>query len=220
MRPALTILQLDTHFPRVPGDVACAETYQEEIEIIRIPAASVGRIVTDRPSSIDIAPFAEAVRRAQGKIIATSCGFLAHWQDHLQTSCTRPVIASALLALSDLASRGHRPSVLTFDAEKLQAGHPEVLSKYADQVIGLSPDMHLRQVIEGDATTFDQHRAETEITALVKDRVTSECQVLLLECTNLPPYKAALRHVFKGQIFDILTGIEAARPGTVRPRFL
>ena len=66
MPPALTILQLDTDFPRVPGDVACPETYTCEVEIIRVPRATVGQIVSDRPEEIDIIPFETALHRAQG----------------------------------------------------------------------------------------------------------------------------------------------------------
>lgn len=220
MRPALTVLQLDTHFPRVPGDVACPASYVDTVEIIRIPAASVGRIVTEDPGQIDIEPFADALRTARGDIIATSCGFLAHWQSHLQAASARPVVASALLALPHLRTTARTTSVLTFDADKLLAGHDGALKGRADQVIGLPSDMHLRQVIERDAMTLDQHRAQVEIVALVKDQVPSYCETLLLECTNLPPYKAAIRDVFKGQIVDILSEIERRRPRTVRSEFL
>lgn len=220
MKPALTVLQLDTHFPRVPGDVASADTYMAEVEIIRIPAASVGRIVTENPGSVDIEPFAKAVRAAQGDVIATSCGFLAYWQAHLQALSERPVVASALVALPRLTHAGRPITVVTFDDRKLTAGHGDALKVSADHVIGLRPDMHLRQAIEQDAPRLDQQRAQSEIKALIKDHVTPDCKTLLLECTNLPPYKAAMRDVFKGQIVDILTEIETRRPGTVRPTFL
>ncbi|WP_223420836.1 aspartate/glutamate racemase family protein [Tateyamaria pelophila] len=220
MRPALTVLQLDTHFPRVPGDVASADTYLAEVEFIRIPAASVGRIVTGDPGSVNITPFEEAVRRARGDVITTSCGFLAHWQTQLQAQTTRPVVASALMALPGLACLGGAIAVLTFDANKLIAGHGDILRGHETQVFGLNADMHLKQVIELDACALDQRRAAEEIAALVKDHVAAKCQTLLLECTNLPPYKAAIRDMFTGQIVDILTEIEALRPGTVRPVFL
>lgn len=220
MRPALTVLQLDTHFPRIPGDVACPESYVDAVEIIRIPAASVGRIVTGDPAQIDIEPFADALRAARGDIVATSCGFLAHWQDHLQAASARPVVASALLALSHLRTTARTTSVLTFDADKLVAGHSRALKGRADQVIGLPPQLHLRHVIERDALTLDQQRAQMEFVALVKDHLAPHCEMLLLECTNLPPYKAAIRDVFKGQIVDILSEIERLRPGTVRSEFL
>ena len=220
MRPALTVLQLDTNFPRIPGDVACRDTYVDEVEILRIPAASVGRIVTQDPGSVDIKPFEDAVRVARGEIITTSCGFLAHWQAHLEALSTRPVLTSALLALPRLAGEGRTISVLTFDEGKLIAGQGDALEGHAGQVIGLRPDMHLRQVIEHDARELDQQRAQTEITAVIQDHIDPHCDTLLLECTNLPPYKTAIRNVFSGRIIDILTEIETLKPGAVRSAFL
>lgn len=220
MRPRLTVLQLDTHFPRIPGDVACPETYLGAVEVIRIPAASVGRIVTKAPAAIDIAPFEAAVRAARGDVIATSCGFLAHWQDHLQALTARPVVASALGALDRLEASAPPVNVLTFDAAKLRAGHWSGARSQSTHLIGLRPDLHLRQVIERDLADLDAGRATEEIADMLRARLAPDCKSLLLECTNLPPYKAAMRAVFKGEIHDILTEIEVLRPGTVHPDFL
>lgn len=220
MTPALTVLQLDTRFPRVPGDVACPDTYLNDVEILRIPAASVGRIVTGDPATVYIGPFEVAVGMARGNVIATSCGFLAHWQRHLQALTNKPFVASALTALTRLKTDDEPVSVLTFDGPKLEEGHSDVLAGQTQQVIGLRPEMHLRQVIEQDVTDLDQQLAAAEIGALVKDRLDPDCKTLLLECTNLPPYKTTIGGVFKGQIVDILTEIERLRPGTVQPAFL
>ena len=43
----VSVLQLDTRFCRVPGDIGSAETFVEEPQIIRVPRASVNNIVTD-----------------------------------------------------------------------------------------------------------------------------------------------------------------------------
>lgn len=73
----MRVLLLDTQFPRSAGDVGCPDTYWEELEIIRIPKATVSEIVTSRPESVDLGPFAEAIVNASGDVITTSCGFLS-----------------------------------------------------------------------------------------------------------------------------------------------
>ena len=40
MADALVVLQLDTRFPRVPGDIACPETYSLPMRIEIVPKAS------------------------------------------------------------------------------------------------------------------------------------------------------------------------------------
>lgn len=67
MPPAVTVLQLDTHFPRIAGDVGCAQSYALPMEVIRVPSATVQNVVNDRPDLIDIAPFEDALRQARGQ---------------------------------------------------------------------------------------------------------------------------------------------------------
>lgn len=220
MTPALSVLQLDTHFPRIPGDVASPDTYATSVEFLRIPAASVGKIVTDNPEKVDISPFENAVRNARSNVIATSCGFLAHWQDHLQTLTDRPFVASALVALRTLETAPDRTMTLTFDAQKLSVGHKVILGDYQEGVVGLAPNSHLRKVIEIDAGHLNAELAQQEICDLLARHLSPNTETLILECTNLPPYKPAMRRVFGGRIIDILTEIEARRSGTVRPEFL
>ena len=63
--------------------------------------------------------------------------------------------------------------------------------------------------------------ARVAIVALVAALVARERpRALLLECTNLPPYKAALAARFDLEIFDILTLIHSVNPDIVDPAFL
>ena len=45
-------------------------------------------------------------------------------------------------------------------------------------------------------------------------------KALLLECTNLPPYKQALKARFDIEIFDILTLIDSIKSNLVDPAYL
>lgn len=222
MAGRVSILQLDTRFPRVPGDVACPATYLGQSQIIRVPAATVGQIVSDRPDLIDITPFEAALAQATGDIIVTSCGFLSYWQDHLAALTPRPFIASALTALTELSTQYNPGEVLivTFDAARLGPMHLGGHTDYAAGIVGLPRDMHLRQVITQDRPDLDQAVAEREMAAFVESALEPQHRHILLECTNLPPYKSALRKVTDLQISDILTQIERALPGAVHPQHL
>lgn len=222
MRPALSVLQLDTHFPRVPGDVACPQTYTAQIEVLRVPNASVGKIVTARPDLIDIAPFEQALEQARGDIVVTSCGFLIYWQDHLAAIAQRRgqvFISSSLVAL-DRISRRFSPEevvILTYDSDCLSARHFGKYDNFRASVIGLPEASHLRRVISGDHPHLDAGRANEEVSALIHKR--QNPKHILLECTNLPPYKRALRLKTKASVSDILTEIESLRPNTVCPDY-
>ena len=222
MAPVVTVLQLDTGFPRVPGDVGCANTYLGEIEILRIDGATVGQIVSDRPDLIDIAPFENAMRQARGAVIVTSCGFLSYWQGHLAALTTKPFISSSLIAFDTLSEK-HTPNeilTVTFDAHCLTPQHFRTHAAYASGVVGLLPEMHLRRVILDNIPTLDETLAQAELVDFVKAQVKPHHKHIVFECTNLPPYKAAIKEITELAITDILTCIEDVRPGTIRPEFV
>jgi hypothetical protein len=221
MIPRVTVLQLDTDFPRIAGDVGCADSYARAPQIIRIKGADVGRIVTNRPQDIDIAPFEEALKRATGDIITTSCGFLSYWQEHLAALTDRPFVSSALTALETLSAQ-YSPDqlrILTFDASSLGAQHLGMHPQYATSILGLSPDTHLRQVISQNRRALDPDRAGPQIASLLSAAQTNIHQHILLECTNLPPYRAAITAATGLPITDILSVIEARCKGAVATEF-
>ncbi|MCF2872007.1 hypothetical protein L0664_13100 [Octadecabacter sp. G9-8] len=219
MPPLVTVLQLDTDFPRIAGDVASPATYLGDIEILRVSGASVGQIVSNDPAAIPIAPFEEAIAQARGDVIVTSCGFLSYWQAHLSQLTDKPFISSALVALPDLCARYAPQDILTvtFDAESLNTAH---FGMYQTDVIGLPRGSHLRKVIAQNLTALDAARAGREIGELVAASRQPHHKHILLECTNLPPYKSVLAAQTDLPITDILTLIEAARPGTINPDHL
>jgi hypothetical protein len=219
MKPVVAVLQLDTEFPRIAGDVGCRETYTEHIEILKISGASVNQIVSSDPAGIAIAPFEDAMRTAVADIIVTSCGFLSYWQTHLASHTRKPFISSALTALPALCQTYAPRDILTvtFDERKLNKNH---FGPFRTEVIGLPEDMHLRQVISQNLSEFDVVRVSQEIVDFVVSKQQVHHKHLLLECTNLPPYKAALAAQTGLPITDILSLIEKVRSGTVRPEFL
>ncbi|KIN73117.1 aspartate/glutamate racemase family protein [Sulfitobacter guttiformis] len=221
MIPHVTVLQLDTGFPRIAGDVGSPDSYARPPQIIRICGASVARIVTDSPESIDIAPFEEALAQARGDIIVTSCGFLSYWQAHLAAMTDRPFISSSLTALDDLAQT-YAPDelrILTFDEAALGEGHLGKHQTYLDSRVGLPEANHLRQVIKSNRKNLDRAQATDEITALLRESQNATHRHILLECTNLPPYRAAIRAATGLPVTDILTCIETICPGAIAPEF-
>ncbi|MGB7242062.1 MAG: hypothetical protein WBC93_08260, partial [Sulfitobacter sp.] len=74
--------------------------------------------------------------------------------------------------------------------------------------------------ISGNQTTLNMAKATRELCDFLPTVQHRQHKHLLLECTNLPPYKAALQQITKLPVTDILTLIEATQPGTVQQRFL
>ncbi len=222
MTPALTVLQLDTDFPRIAGDVAAPDTYTQPIEVLRVAGAGVGAVVRSDPLGMAIGPFEAALAQARGRVVTTSCGFLAAWQGHLATQTARPFLASALNLLPELAGL-YAPDelqILTFDRAALTAAHFGAETDYAQSVWGLPDTCELRRVIRGNLGTLDRDLAERELIACARESMRPRTRAFLLECTNFPPYARALRAALDRPVFSVLTGLETLSPGLVQPEFL
>ena len=220
----VSVLQLDTRFCRVPGDVGCADSYVNAPEIIRVPRASVADVVSDQPNQIDLGPFLKAIEQATGDVIVTSCGFLSPFQDQLQSVTHKPVIASVLNMLSDLKvpTGAERSSVLTFNADRLVDAHfPNPCRAVDFHIVGLRPDNPLRQRIEADIPDrFDPSDMQDAVMHDFAAAIKPTTETVILECTNLPPYKPQMRRNSDVRIVDILSAIEHIAPKTIAPQYL
>ena len=231
---SLVILQLDTHFPRIPGDIACKDTYQRPVGIQTIDRAQVASVVNADPNGLDISGFTAALasletigdtsKASKDQIISTSCGFMIYFQESFSKMTDKTFISSSLVALPELRRRFPDPEimVITFDADVLASpAYQPALDGFAGPVIGLEKWMHLYEVISQDLDELDFHKAELEMDQLITAALRC-CPVkaIMLECTNLPPYKHVIRRHFTGEIIDCLSVLEAASPGLVKDQYL
>ena len=81
---------------------------------------------------------------------------------------------------------------------------------------------HLYRTIKEDHAQLDAEQAAAELAQLTRQLLATHGQVksLLLECTNLSPYRAVFRAGFEGHIIDLLTILDSLSPGLVKPEFL
>ncbi len=196
MRPVRTlgILMLDTRFPRPPGDVGHAASWSMPVRYLVVKGASPQRVVREGDAAL-LQPFVEAARAlaAEGvAAITTSCGFLVRWQRELAAAVPVPLWTSALLALPTLA----RPGIVTVDAASL--GSAELAAAGAvsgTPVEGLTPGCPLQRTLLQDLPDLDLAAAEAETVAAARRLVARHPAIdsLVLECTNLPPYAAAVQ---------------------------
>jgi|TARA_B110000305_G_scaffold48223_1_gene51773 hypothetical protein len=188
-----------------------------------VPNATVKEVVNSNPNQIDLDPFFNAINKATGDLITTSCGFLSPFQSELDAICNVPFIASSLVQLEHLKNIYTPPElqIITFDAVKLGVAHlPEKCEDFAGSIYGLNSNAHLRNVIENNIKQLDPVKAATDVCAVVEQNNNKLVKSILLECTNLPPYKSEIRRISNVPIYDILTAIENELPNSVQTNFL
>jgi hypothetical protein len=183
----------------------------------------VKQVVNADPNQIDLDPFFDAINKATGDLITTSCGFLSPFQNELDEVCDVPFISSSLRQLEHLKNIYKPPElqIITFDAAKLGPTHlPIGCEAFNKSVCGLNSDAHLKSIIENNISHIDISKATADICAVVRANKKKSTKGILLECTNLPPYKIDIRRISDVPIYDILTAIEKELPDSVHPYFL
>jgi hypothetical protein len=217
------ILVLDTRFPRVPGDAGHAATFDFPVLYHRVPAASPERVVRigDPELVKAFVAGAQALEREGVGAISTTCGFLARFQAELAAAVRVPVLTSSLLLVplvARLLGPDRRVGVLTIDASALTAAHLAGAGIGPDLpvvVAGLEREgaaSFARTILE-DALELDVEAARAEHRAAAAGLVAAhpDLGAIVLECANMPPYRADVRAVTGLPVFDLTDLIRLVR---------
>jgi Asp/Glu/hydantoin racemase len=205
----LGVLMLDTRFPRPPGDVGNRETYSRAgipVRFVTVQGASPRKIVQDADPSF-LQPFVDAAvaLAAQGaRLISTSCGFLARYQTVLQAAVPVPVVTSSLLQCRGL----DRVGIVTFDAQSLSRPLLDAVDVPADAVVeGIAPGCEMHARILANAPEMDLAEVERNVVDAARRLAARDSGLrnIVLECTNMPPYRDAVARATGLPVHDIET---------------
>ncbi len=212
---AVGILMLDTQFPRIPGDMGNAGTFDFPVRYHRVAGASPDRVV--RQGHRDLLPaFVEGARfleREGVRAITTNCGFLSQFQRELAASVSVPVFTSSLM-LVPLAHRmlpaGRAVGILTVDASSLRPEHMAGAGITRDMpvvVAGLETEKEFTRTLLDDELTLDVEASRQEHVTVTRRLLAAHPEIgaIVLECTNMPPYRADIQAISGLPVFDITT---------------
>ena len=201
----LGVVMLDTQFPRLPGDVGHPDAFGVPTQRCIVKGAWPEKIVQSaaglRAGRV-VTPIVQLVRRLEqsgAKAITTSCGFLVLMQKELQAAVKIPVVTSSLLQLPGLLARHNKVGVLTISAARLSAEHLRAAGvpreRLRDVVVqGVEAGSEFATAILGNRISMDTDKAASEVVAAAV-ALKASCPALtcvVLECTNMPPYRAAI----------------------------
>jgi len=216
---------LDTRFQRLPGDIGHAATWPFPVQYAVVRGATSQRVLSDGAGgTLDLFKKAADELVALGVDgITTSCGFLAILHPHLVRHCPVPVATSALLQIplvQAVLPAGKRVGVLTADEAALTPAHFAAVGAPVDlPVAGLPPNGVFRSDLRSGSALVDPAVQEAELVGVAKRLMEQHPDIgaLVLECTNLPPYAAAIQAACGVPVYDIVTLITWFQAG-LRPR--
>ncbi len=197
------ILMLEARFPRILGDMGNAGTWGFPVHYKVVRDASPDRVVRQGAKGLlDAFRTAAQDLEADGVDgITTNCGFLSIFQEELSTAVDIPVLTSSLMqlgAVNALLPSGRRAGILTVSNLSLTKAHLAAAGVPVGTPVGTTEGRaHFTEAILGNAPELDPVAAEADNVAAAKDLVAEHPDIgaIVLECTNMAPYAAAIRSV-------------------------
>jgi len=222
----LGILMLEARFARVPGDMGNGATWPFPVLYRVVRGASPERVVLDGARGLlpDFIAAARDLVDLGAEAITTNCGFLSLFQAEISGAVGVPVATSSLLQVPWVQATlapGRRVGVVTVSAASLTPRHLQAAGAPADTpVAGTEGGREFfRVLIRAEKDDLDTALAEQDILDAGRDLVARHPEVgaIVLECTNMPPYAAALQAELGLPVYDIYSLVTWFHAG-LRPR--
>jgi len=211
------IILLDTDLPRPVGDVGNGRTFSFPVHYEVTPSAAPEQVVELAAAGL-LPRFIDTGRRLVdrgARALTTCCGFLAIYQRELADELGVPVASSSLLQIPLVLraiAQDKRVGLITVNGATLTPAHFDGAGiTHAElvrvTVIGLEHTEHFYPVIIGGHGDLDVRRAEAEVVDAANRAIEREPDIaaFVLECTNLPPYSAAIRAATRRPVWDALS---------------
>ncbi len=224
---AVGILMLEAQFPRIPGDMGNAQTWEFPVHYKVVRRASPDRVVRNNAEGL-LDTFVDAAKElvADGVDgITTNCGFLSLFQNDLANAVPVPVVTSSLMQVgmvNRILPAGKRAGILTISGSTLTESHLTAASVPLDTPIGSTENgieftrAILDNELELDVTLAEKDNVEA---ALALKAQHNDLGAIVLECTNMEPYSAQIARATGLPVFSIQTFVRWFQNGLVPRRY-
>lgn len=220
------ILLIACSNPFPPGDVGNAWSYRYPVLYELVEGVSIDSLVErgDRSMEAEVVAAARRLEALGVKAISSDCGYMLHFQQAVAAAVNIPVLLSSLLQLPFIASLlgpGASIGIVCANGKRLtrefldMAGAPRERTLH---IAGLEDAPAFRHAILDEKGSLDSVAVEAEAVERARRLVLEhpQCGAILLECSNLPPYAAAIQKATGRPVFDFLTMIDYVQHATRR----
>ena len=222
----LGILMLEARFPRIHGDMGNGGTWPFPVLYRVVRGASPEKVVLNGANGL-LDAFLEAAAdlvSLGAEAITTNCGFLSLFQRELAAHVGVPVATSSLMQVpwvQAMLPPGQRVGLVTVSGSSLTPRHLEAVGVPADiPMEGTESGREFfRVLIKAEKDDMDIDLAERDVVEAAQRLVARHPEVgaIVLECTNMPPYAAAVQRATGRPVYDIYSMITYFHAG-LRPR--
>ena len=226
---AIGILMLESRFPRIPGDVGNATTWDFPVLYKVIENATPDAVV--RKGGRGLLPSfikgAKELEKDGVGAITTTCGFLAMFQQKIAAAVNVPVFTSSLMQIPlvyTMLKPSQKVGIITIQAESLTQRHLSSVGvdKVPHVILGTEGEEEFSRAILNDEMELDVEKSRIELVKTARKMISDypEVGAIVLECTNMPPHAAAIQQEIGLPIFDIYTLVNMVYQAVARKEFL
>jgi hypothetical protein len=222
----LGILMLEAKFPRIPGDMGNGTTWPFPVLYRVVSGASPEKVVLKGAAGLlpDFIDAAKDLVRLGAEAITTNCGFLSLFQKEIAGAVGVPVATSSLMQVPWVQATlppGKRVGLVTVSGSTLTPAHLAGAGVPLDTpVVGTENGREFfRVLIKAEKEDMDIALAQEDVVGAGRELVAKHPDIgaIVLECTNMPPYAAALQAAVGIPVYDIYSMITWFHAG-LRPR--
>jgi len=225
---SIGILMLESKFPRIPGDMGNATTWDFPVLYKVVKNASPDAVVRKADSNL-LELFITAARELEKegvRAITTNCGFLAMFHNEMAAAVNVPVFTSSLMQVPlvhAMLKPTQKVGIITINSQTLSQKHLGAVGvdKVPHVIIGTENEEEFTRAILDNEMELDVDKSRDDLVKVAAKLVSDHPDVgaVVLECTNMMPYAAAIQQEIDLPVFDIYTLVQMVHLAAVRNPF-
>ena len=204
----------DVWYPMVPGNVVNACTYDFPVRMRAVPNLDIDRLFRADPTVADdiIALGRHMIEREGIRALCSACGFFGNYHRQVADALDIPVALSSLVQVPwvrSLLRTRQKIGVLTADQSSISE---RMLKSCGIDDPGLLVVKDLRHAPEFSAILeyrgqFDNGKVRQEVVGAALELLKEDADLgaIVLECSDMPPYAAAVQAATQLPVFDFIT---------------
>ena len=214
---AIGILIQDVHYPLIPGNVANASTFRYPVRMEIVKGANQKRVHTYDETLLDELKAACKRLESQGvRAITGACGYFGHFQKEASKAVHIPMYLSSIMQIPWI-----RAGLRDDDEIGILCADIGCFTDHLFDQCGVGEEDKKRCRIAGAGNlaefsallerrgSFNNHALEGELVSLAKELKLKypRIRAILLECSDMPPYAAAIQKAIQLPVYDYITMI-------------
>ena len=206
-----TLAQLDA----IPGNIAHPDTFSFPVIYKEVSGACYQTIVVKPDNDVldEMVKTARELEKEGVKAIMGNCGFDSLFQKQLAQAVKIPIFTSSLLLvpmINHFLNNSQKIGIITADKPYLTDQHLKAVSITDDIdlcIYGIEKISELIKIRSNPYAIVNVTKFEKQVLSVVKNMVMNNPMIgaIVLECTDLPPFSAAIRRSTGLPVFDIVT---------------